>query len=107
MLQYELKKKPYTTECIETKGNHLFNAEIRIPEKTMVTLREEHISRPKVLMEFNAYDMHSVAVALRKPGGLVPLDGGSRTAPALVSAPGVRIGAKALMRLEAAMNVMK
>ena len=38
---------PYTTVLTEAKVNHFFNVETRIPESTMVKLREEDIERPK------------------------------------------------------------
>ena len=35
----------YTIDLTEAKVNHFFNVEIRIPEPTMVELREEGIER--------------------------------------------------------------
>ena len=96
---------PRTTDLTEAEVNHFFNAEIGILGPTLVKLREEGIERPEHLVEFNSDDAKGVAAALRKPGGLV-----SSSASATVSmipAPGARIRARALVRLEAAIEMMK
>ena len=92
---------PYATDFADIEVNHFFNTEIGMPEPTMVKLREEGIVRPEHLVEFNSEDVKSIAKALRKPGGLVPSGTASRAT--MKSAPGVRIGARALIRLETSM----
>ena len=94
-----------TTDLTEAEVNHFFNVEIGIPEPTMVKLREEGIERPENLVEFNSEDLKGIAEALRKPGGLVPSSGNARAS--MIPTPRTRIGARALIRLEAAMEIMK
>ena len=96
---------PYTTDLTEAEVNHFFNVEIGIPELTMVKLREEGIERPENLVEFNSEDVKGIAEALRKPGGLVPSSGNARAS--MIPAPGAWIGARALIRLESTMEMMK
>ena len=91
----------YTTDLTEAEVNHFFNVEIGIPEPTMVKLREEGIERLENLVEFNSKDVEGIAEALCKPGGLVPPSGSARAS--MIPAPGARIGARALIMLEAAM----
>ena len=88
---------PYATDPTDIKVNHFFNTEIGTPEPTMVKLREEGIEKPEYLVELNSEDVKSIAEALRKLGGLVPSGGTSRAS--MMSAPGVRIVARALIRL--------
>ena len=49
--------------------------------------------------------MKSIAEALRKSGGLVPSDSAYRAS--MISAPGVRIGARTLITLEESMQSMR
>ena len=92
---------PYAIDFTDIEINHFFNTEIDMPEPTMVKLREEDIVRPEHLIEFNSEDVMSIAKSLRKPGGLVP--SGTTSRATMTSAPGVRIGARALIRLETSM----
>ena len=96
---------PYTTDLIETEVNHFFNVKIGISEPTMVKLREEGIKRLENLVGYNSEDLKGIVEALREPGGLVPSSGNARAS--IIPAPGVWIGARALIRLEAAMEMMK
>lgn len=107
MLQQQHKKMALINELAETEVNHFFNVEIEILEATMVKLREKGVNRPEDLVEFNADYVNSIAETLSKPGGLVPAIDGDREEPAFMLAPGVRIGSKALTRLEAATHIMK
>ena len=95
---------PHTTDLTEDEVNHFFNVEIGMPEPTMVKLREEEIERPENLVEFNFEDVKGIAEALRKPRGLVPSSGNARAS--IIPARGVRIGARALSRLEADIEMM-
>ena len=70
-------------------------------ELAMVKLCEEGIERSEHLVGSNEKDVKSIAEALRKPGGLFP--SGTTSRASMLSAPGVRIGARALIRLEASM----
>ena len=55
-------------------------------------------------MEFSEKDVKSIADALRKPGGLVL---GATPRASMTSEPGLRIGTKALTRLEASMQSVR
>ena len=57
------------------------------------------------MLEFNSEDVNIIAKALRKPGGLVPSGGSSRAS--MISSPGVRIEVRALIRIEASMQIMR
>ena len=96
---------PHATNLTDIEVNHFFNVEIGMPEPTMVKLREEGIVRPEHLVEFNEKDVKSIAEALRKAGGLVP--SGTTSRASMMSAPGVRIGTRALIRLEASIQIMR
>ena len=96
---------PHTNEVADDEVNHFFNIEIGISEATIVKFREEDNEILEYLVEFNAKHINSIDEALRKPVGLVPL--GSGAIASLTSVPGVQIGAKSLILLEAAMHVMK
>ena len=76
---------PCTADLTEVGVNHFFNAEIGIPEPTMVKLREEGIERPETLVEFNSDDAKGIAEALRKRGGLAPSSANARAS--MISAP--------------------
>ena len=73
----------------------------------MVNLLEEDINRLKDLVEFNDDDVSTMSKVLRKPGGLVSSCSSCVTSPALASAPGMHIRAKALTLLDDTMNGMK
>ena len=92
MLQQQHQKMSCTTELTDDELNHFLNIEIGIPEATIVKLREGYFDRLEDLVEFNSDDVNSIAKDLREPGALVPPGRGTRIAPALVSAPGVRMG---------------
>ena len=87
------------------KTNHFFNVEIGMIEATLVKSLEDGTERLKYHVEFNAECVNIIAEALRKTGGLVPSSSGTRVV--LTSSPKVRVGAKALIRLEATMHTMK
>ena len=96
---------PYATGLTDIEVNHFFDVEMGMPEPTMVKLREEGVERPEHLVECNAEDVNRIAEALSEPGGLVPSSGAARKVMTL--SPGVRIGARVLIKLEAEMHVMK
>ena len=95
---------PYATGLTDIEVNHFFDVEMGMPEPTMVKLREEDIVTPAHLVAFNENDVKGIDEALRKPGGLLPSGYASRES--MPPAPIVRIGARALFRLEASMHVM-
>ena len=68
---------------------------------------EKGVNRLEDLVEFNVVHVNIIAETLRKPEGLVPESEGNRVEPALMLDPIVRIGVKALERLEALMHIMK
>ena len=107
MLKLQHQKMSHTTELADDEVNHFFIMEIGFLEATMVKLREEDVNSPEDLFDFNADDVSTIADDLRKPCDLAPLGGGTRILPTLVSALVVRIGANTLMRLEAAVHIMK
>ena len=71
----------------------------------MVKLREEGIERLENRVKLNFDDTKGTDEALRKPGGSSPSSENARTS--MIPYSGVRVGSRALIRLETAMETMK
>ena len=92
---------PHTMCSTKAEVIHFFNVEIGIPEKTMMHLGEEGFERSENLGEFNPENAKGIAEAFRKHAGM-PSSGNAKAS--IIPAPGERIGARALIRLEAVME---
>ena len=94
---------PFTTSLSEEEVKHFFEVELGIHSDTVSRLAEEGIERPEDLIEFNSENVKTIVGNLRRPGGTVPEGRTGRTVP---TQP-FKFGAKAVLRLENAIDIMK